>query len=320
MFIMEFYDGEWHNPRIVPFEDMKISPFAIGLHYGQLVFEGMKAYRMEDGSVSIFRIDKHHQRFNRSLERMCMPEVPSDIFRESITKLVEMDRMWIPHAEGASLYIRPFVFASEPRIGVKAADEYIFMVVCSPVNKYYSEPLRVKIETRYNRAMEGGTGMAKCAGNYGASLYPAQKAREAGYDQVIWTDARTNSYIEESGTMNVMFIVDGGILTPMLGGSILDGVTRDSIIALATDRGMQVTEKRISCEELQDLFESGKRIEAFGAGTAAVVAPIKSITIGEKEYPCYTSPDATMYTFLKELQEIRSGATDDRHHWNDIIH
>jgi branched-chain amino acid aminotransferase len=319
MFVSEYYDNGWHDPRIVPFGSLQITPFSLALHYGQTVFEGMKAFRMADGKISIFRIEKHYDRFVRSLDRMCMPAVPRQLFIDALDALVEIDQQWVPDGESSSLYLRPFMFATESRIGVKISDEYSFLIVTSPVGAYYSKPLKLKIETEYVRAAEGGVGYAKCGGNYGSAFYPAKMAREAGFDQVLWTDSRTNEYLEESGTMNVMFIFDDTLVTPPLSTSILDGVTRDSILTLAKDMGINTEERRISVKELEERLRNGTAKEAFGAGTAAVVAPIDLIDIHGKAYSVPVKDDAIMFRFKKRLSDIRLGLAEDKHGWNHIV-
>jgi branched-chain amino acid aminotransferase len=320
MFISDYHNGEWHNPRVIPYADLQLNPATLALHYGQSVFEGMKAFRMKDGAVSIFRIEKHLARLNRSLERMCMPHIPEDLFREALIKFVETDQNWVPNGDGHSLYIRPFVFASEARFGVKVAEEYKFIIFGGPVGPYYGKPLKLKVETHFVRANKGGTGFAKCAGNYGASFYPSKLAREEGYDQVIWTDGREHQYIEESGTMNVMFMFNNTLVTPATSDSILDGVTRDSILTLANSLGVKHEERKISIKELEEHLEAGTVTEAFGAGTAAVVAPIEHINIEGKDY---TLPKATDDTFMmkvkNKLMSIRVGVEEDTHHWNTIV-
>jgi len=319
MFMAEYKNGEWHNAQVAPFHDLTLSPLALCFHYGQTVFEGMKAFAMADGRINVFRIEKHYERFTKSLYRMCMPHVPKKLFADAIRQLVKIDADWVPRDNDGALYIRPFMIASEARIGIKASDEYLFMIVCSPASLYYSKPLKVKVETTYVRAAEGGTGITKCGGNYGGALFPTHLAQQAGYDQVLWTDAHRHEFIEESGTMNAMFFIDGVLVTPELSGTILDGVTRNSILTLARAKGMKVEERQISYHELVEAFESGKRVEAFGAGTAAVVAPIEVIGIGHKEYKCYIEPDAMMYQLQKELHDIRKGIIPDINQWNDII-
>lgn len=319
MFISEYKDGQWQNSRIVPFADLTMSPFALCLHYGQTVFEGMKAFHTKDGRINIFRPDKHYDRFIKSLNRLCMPEVPKGLFMEALHQLVQLDGAWIPEEADGSLYIRPFMIASEERLGVKVADEYLFMIVATPAYQYYAKPLKVKVEDTYSRAADGGTGFAKCGGNYGGAFYPTQLAREAGYDQVIWTDSKTHELIEESGTMNLMFVINGTLVTPPLSGTILDGVTRDSLLAIAKDKGLKMEVRPVNVNELKQALEAGQKVEAFGAGTAAVIAPIETIAIGGKEYTCYIAEDAMMYQLQKELYDIRHGNAPDNHNWNYII-
>jgi branched-chain amino acid aminotransferase len=319
MFVAEYKNGEWHNAQVVPFHDISLSPLAMCLHYGQTVFEGMKAFTMQDGKVNIFRLEKHYERFTKSLYRMCMPHVPKKLFFDSIKTLVALDSDWVPREDDGSLYIRPFMIATEDRIGIKSSDDYLFMVVCCPAFQYYTKPLKVKVETDYTRAAEGGTGEAKCGGNYGGALFPSLLAKDAGYDQVLWTDSVHHEFIEESGTMNAMFFIDNVLVTPELSGTILDGVTRSSLLTIAREIGIKVEERHISYRELVAAFENGKKVEAFGAGTAAVVAPIELIAIGHKQYNCYIEPDAMMFRLQKELFNIRKGIVPDTHGWNTII-
>ncbi len=319
MFVAEYRDGKWQNARITPFHDLTLSPLALCLHYGQTVFEGMKAFMMEDGRINIFRMEKHYDRFSKSLDRMCMPRVPQSLFTEAMHQLVQLDSKWVPEEADGSLYLRPFMIATEDRIGVKIADEYLFMIVASPAYQYYANPLKIKVETHFSRAADGGTGMAKCGGNYGGAFFPTQMAKEEGYDQVLWTDSKTHEFIEESGTMNAMFYIDGTLITPALSGSILDGVTRNSLLALAREKGMKVEERPLAVKELKDALEAGKRVEAFGAGTAAVIAPIASIAVDGKAYDCYVGEDATMFTLKKDLYDIRTGIAPDTHKWNYIL-
>lgn len=319
MFIASYKQGNWEHTRIIPFENLSVSPFMLSLHYGQTVFEGMKAFLMNDGRINIFRPEKHYERFCRSLQRMCMPEVPKALFMEALHQLVQLDASWIPDAADGSLYLRPFMIASEERLGVKVADEYLFMIVCTPAYQYYAQPLKVRVETTYVRAADGGTGYAKCGGNYGGAFYPTQLARNAGYDQVLWTDSHHHEFIEESGTMNMMFFIKDNLVTPPLSGTILDGVTRDSLIRIARDRGIPVQERAISYREIQDALERGERVEAFGAGTAAVIAPIEFLAIGNKDYRCYIGDDAKMFALQQALYDMRKGKTEDIYSWNYII-
>jgi branched-chain amino acid aminotransferase len=319
MFLSEYADGAWQGARIVPYTELTLSPLALCLHYGQTVFEGMKAFRMADGRINIFRLKKHYERFVKSLERMCMPVMSYEFFREALESLVGLDRDWVPADEDGSLYLRPFMIATEPRIGIKVSDEYMFMVVATPAYAYYSEPLSVKLETNFSRAADGGTGAAKCGGNYGGAFYPTQLAREQGFDQVIWTDARTHTFIEESGTMNLMFYWNGRLLTPTLSGTILDGVTRDSLLRLAGTLDIRQETRPIAWHELEDALAAGEKVEAFGAGTAAVIAPIRNITINGNAYECYTGADAVMYKLRYALDEVRKGSRADVHNWNHIL-
>jgi len=320
MLACDFYDNEWQTPQILPFANLSLSPATLALHYGQSVFEGMKAFRMQNGSINIFRIDKHYDRLVKSLQRMCMQVPPKEIFAEGLTELVKLDKAWVPDENGSSLYIRPFVFASEAKFGVKVADEYRFIIFSGPVGPYYAKPLRVKVEREFIRAAKGGTGYAKCAGNYGGAFYPTQLAREKGFDQVLWTDAGENKFIEESGTMNVMFVINGKLITPGLSDSILDGVTRDSLIQLAKDKGVAVEERRIGTDELITAFRDNTITEAFGAGTAAVVAPINLIHIDGVDYklPFYTV-NSLMNQLKEQLEDIRIGSASDIYNWNHII-
>lgn len=319
LFSAEYRNGDWQNAAVSPFADFSISPLALCLHYGQTVFEGMKAFRLVDGSISIFRPDKHLLRLNRSLERMCMPQLPEALFIGALEALVDMDEQWVSDLPGNSLYIRPMVIATEPRLGVREASEYRFMIVALPMGNYYDGTVRVKVETEYTRAAEGGAGFAKFGGNYAASFLPARLARDAGFDQVLWTDARAHEYIEESGTMNVMFVIDGTLVTPPLTGTILDGVNRDSILTLARERGIPAEERRISYKELVAAFDRGAKIEAFGVGTAAVLTQIQEIDIlGQRYFPMVTDNGLTA-SLRDELQAIRKGLIPDRYGWNYLI-
>ncbi len=319
MFISEWAGGAWQDARIIPFGDLTLSPLALCLHYGQTVFEGMKAFKMEDGRINIFRPEKHYERFVKSLERMCMPVVPYELFIQSLDSLINTDRDWIPGDTDGSLYIRPFMIATEARVGVKVSDEYCYMVVATPAYAYYTEPLSVKLETNFSRAADGGTGAAKCGGNYGGAFYPTQLAREQGFDQVIWTDARTHSFIEESGTMNLMFYWNGKLVTPPLSGTILDGITRDSLLHLARQLDIRQETRQIDWMELEQALASGEKVEVFGAGTAAVIAPIRSISINGNAYECFTGADAVMFRLRDALDEVRKGKRADIHGWNHII-
>ncbi|MDL5050188.1 branched-chain amino acid aminotransferase [Oscillatoria amoena NRMC-F 0135] len=317
MVVAEYRDKKWHAPVIRPYGEMAMTPAILSLHYGQAVFEGMKAFRMTDGNISIFRMQRHHQRFNKSLERMCMPAISEELFVQSLHALVELDQEWVPDDEGGALYLRPVVFATESRLGVKISDQYKLVVMTSPVGPYFNKPIKVKVEETYVRAAEGGTGFAKCAGNYGGAFYPTQLARQQGYDQVLWTDAKEHKYIDESGAMNVMFVLDGKLVTPRLTSALLDGVTRDSILTLANDMGVTAEERKVSLDDLIAGFEKGALTEAFGAGTAAVVAPISTINIHGKDYQLPAIGENSFQMKVKEkLYNIRHGIEPDAYNWN----
>lgn len=320
MILADYRDGKWAEPRIVPFGDLRMSPAMLSLHYGQSVFEGMKAFYMNNGKINIFRPHRHHDRLQRSLARMCMPGIPEDMFIQSLHALVELDKAWIPKGEGASLYLRPVVFATESRLGVKVADEYKFIILTTPAGAYLNKPFRLKVEDTYVRTAEGGPGFAKCAGNYGGAFYPSQLAKQQGFDQVLWTDHKEHKYIDEVGMMNVMFMIGGKLVTPKLSTAILDGVTRDSILTLAKDMGVPTEERRVSIDELEAGFKDGTVSEAFGAGTAAVVATIALINIRGTDYKITPPSENSFQNRVKEkLNQARLGAAPDVHGWNYVI-
>jgi len=320
MLVCDYNNKAWQTPKIVPFADMSMSPAMLALHYGQSVFEGLKAFRMGEEQICIFRPDKHYERLNRSLARMCMPAMPEELFINGLKQLIKLDEEWVPHGEGTALYIRPIVFASEARFGVKVSDEYRFIIFTGPTGKMFQRALRVKVETHYSRAARGGTGAAKCAGNYGGAFLPTLKAREEGYDQVLWTDANEHIHIEESGMMNAMFVLDGVLVTPPLSDSILNGVTRDALLTLARDLGIPAEERPVSIQELQGCFRNNTITEAFGAGTAAVVSPIEAISINGVDHylPSYNK-NSIMFRLQQELESIRAGKTPDRHNWIVLV-
>ncbi|WP_207533814.1 branched-chain amino acid aminotransferase [Desertivirga arenae] len=317
MFVADYEDGEWKNFQIVPFGDLGFSPAISSLHYGQTFFEGLKAFKQQDGSVVTFRPYKNAERFNKSAERMCMPSLPEDIFVKSIAALVDVDRDWVPTAPQTSLYIRPFMFATDPYLGVAPSKTYKYMVLTCPVGAYFSKPLKVKIETKYSRSSEGGFGYAKAAGNYAGSLFPAMEALKEGFDQLIWTDAKDHAFIEELGAANVMFMVNGTLVTPSTRDTILKGVTRDTVLQLANKWGVPVDERRVSVEEIVEGLKSGSLTEAFGVGTAATVTSIA--TIGY-EGQLYHLPDPAKAEFstkaLKTLTDMRYGLVPDDFGWN----
>lgn len=324
MLICDYDDGQWQQPQIVPFGDFPISPVALALHYGQTIFEGMKAFRMDsrggEDVINIFRMEKHFERMALSAERLCMPVVPREVFIDGLRQLVALDKAWTPRAEGSALYIRPFMIATEARLRVKVSSSYRFFIVATPVGAYFEQPVRVKVERTFVRAPRGGTGYAKCGGNYGASMYPTQRAREEGYDQVLWTDAKENRFIEESGAMNVMFVIDNVLVTPPLSDSILDGVTRDSLLKLARRRGLRVEERPVDVEALKAAFAEGRISEAFGTGTAAVISPIGVIGIDGVDYALPAAGKPGIGSGLKEeLEKIRHGRAADVENWNFLV-
>lgn len=320
MLVAIYDNGVWGEPEIMPFGDLSLSPAMLSLHYGQSVFEGMKAFKMADGKINIFRPLRHLERFNRSLDRMCMPELTKDLFLGGLEELIRVDQKWVPSNDGASLYLRPFSFASEGRIGVNIAKKYHFIILTSPAGLYQPKPYRLKVETKFSRTVEGGTGFAKCAGNYGGAYYPTRIAVQEGYDQVLWTDGKEHLYVDEVGMMNVMFIVDGKLITPALNTAILDGITRDSILTIARDLGMSVEERRVSISEIESAFRSGKISEAFGTGTAAVVAPIATININSTDHVVDSpGPDSFQIKVKEILRDIRMGIQPDKYGWNHIL-
>ncbi len=316
MFVADFDGKEWTDLRIVPYGDMAFSPALMPLHYGQAIFEGMKAYKSAEGEVLIFRPQENAARLNKSAHRLCMAEIPEDIFLAGLYELLKLDSQWVPQRDNYSLYVRPFMFATDEYIGVSPSKKYRFIIFNCPVGAYYSKPVKVKVETEYVRAAPGGTGAAKCAGNYAASLYPAKLAQEEGYDQLIWTDGAEHKYVEEAGTMNFMFVIDGKLVTPAVSDSILDGITRKSIVQIAKDWGMEVEERKVSIAELIENLEKGRLEEAFGAGTAAVVSPISTIGYEGKNFEL---PEIKADSFANRvkayLDDIKYGRVEDKHNW-----
>ena len=320
MLVADYSDGEWKNFEILPYGEITVSPGISALHYGQSFFEGIKAYKHSDGKVAIFRPDKNAQRFNKSAERLCMPTIPEDVMLQSLAAIVDIDRDWIPTEPGHSLYIRPFMFATDQYLGVAPSQTYKYMVLLCPVGPYFTKPLRVKFETHYTRSAEGGMGFAKSSGNYGGSMYPAKKATEEGFDQLIWTDAKEHKYVEEMGAANAMFVLDGKLVTPPTQDTILDGVTRDTVITLAHDWGFPVEERKVSVDEIVEGAKNGKLTDAFGAGTAATIAPVGSISLNGEEYSLIDPKEREFsQKVLKTLNDIRYGNGPDVHGWNYFV-
>ncbi|HWO78712.1 MAG TPA: branched-chain amino acid aminotransferase [Bacillus sp. (in: firmicutes)] len=278
MFVMDYTEGKgWHDARIVPYQPLTLDPAAIVFHYGQTVFEGMKAYLTKENEVLLFRPDENMKRLNRSNKRLCIPQIDEELALTALKQLVAIDRDWVPNVEGTSLYIRPFIIATEPYLGVAASKNYQFIIIMSPVGNYYAEginPVKIAVEQQYVRAVKGGTGNAKTAGNYAASLIAQEEAEKAGYSQVLWLDGKEHKYIEEVGSMNIFFKINGEVVTPELNGSILEGITRKSVIELVKHWGLPMKEKRVSIEEIYQAYQDGLLEEAFGTGTAAVISPV----------------------------------------------
>ena len=316
MFQADYRDGQWKNFRIIPYGHMPVSPATPAIHYGQSIFEGMKAYPSSSGETLLFRPLDNWKRMNISAERMCMPAIPEEIFMEGLRELLELERAWIPTTAGSSLYIRPFMFSADEYIGIRPSQDFTFMIILSPVGAYYAAPVKVKIETHYTRAVAGGTGFAKAGGNYGGAIYPTKLAIDQGYHQLIWTDGTQHQYIEESGTMNVMFMFDDTLVTPPLSDSILAGITRDSVLQIARSWGIRVEERKIAVHELMENIYHGKVKEAFGVGTAATIASIELIGYEGKDYPL---PPAGQHAFTtkvyQELEAIKRGLTPDTFGW-----
>ncbi len=317
MLVMEYCDGEWQEPEIVPFGPISFHPATSAIHYGQSVFEGMKANKSATGDVLIFRPEMNAKRFIESCERLCMPIIPEGIFVECVRKFVELERDWIPNKPGYALYIRPFMFSTDEFVGIRPSDTYKFIIFACPVGSYYNEPVNVLIEEHYTRAAEGGVGRAKVAGNYGASLYPAKKGQQKGYHQLLWTDAKTHTYVEESGTMNIVFVINGKILSPTEeSDTILRGITKRSVLEVAKHWGYDVEERKITVEEVISSIKDGTCTEAFGAGTAATIAHIHKIGFRGEDYvlPAIETREFSLKV-EKYMNELKSGISPDEFGW-----
>ena len=317
MLVMDYKDGAWQDAEIVPFQSLSLHPATSAIHYGQSIFEGMKANKDADGNVLIFRPELNAKRFAESCERLCMPTMPEAMFTELIRKVVDLDRNWIPSREGYALYIRPFMFATDDFIGIKPSDNYKFIIFTCPVGAYYSQPVNVKIEEFYTRAARGGVGRAKTAGNYAASLYPAKLAQQQGFHQLVWTDAVEHKYIEESGTMNILFEIDGKIVTPSEDmDTILRGVTKRSAVEIAQHWGVPVEERRVTVEEIVEGLRNGKVTDAFGAGTAATIAQIAKIGYRDEVFELPPIESRGISNKIKDyLNDLKAGKLEDDMHW-----
>ena len=320
MFLADYDEGQgWHDPRIVPYGPLQIDPAAKVLHYAEEIFEGLKAYRTADGSIQLFRIKDNIDRMNKSADRLCLPRIPEDLAMAGIMELVKVEQDWVPSEKDTSLYIRPFMIGLDAALGVHSSKHVQFVVIVCPVGAYYPEglnPVKIYVEDQDVRAVKGGTGMAKTGGNYAASLRAGDRAEKAGYSQVLWLDGVHRKYIEEVGSMNVMFKVAGKILTPDLNGSVLDGITRRSCIQLLKDWGYEVEERRISAEELFEAAENGTLEEAWGTGTAAVVSPIGELAMEDKKVTVSGGKIGPITQKLyDELTGIQWGRVADPHNW-----
>ena len=312
----DYEDGEWKNIEIKPYQPLLLDPATAAIHYGQAIFEGIKAYKDKEGNAFIFRPFDNYSRFNLSAARMGMPAVPEDLFMEGMRQLITLDKNWIPNQPDHSLYIRPFMFSTDPVIGVKPSERYKFMIILSPTGPYYSKPMRIYVEEKYSRAAPGGIGYAKAAGNYGASMLPTEEAKKQGYDQVLWTDALEHKYVQEIGTMNVFFIIGNKAYTPGLSaGTILSGVTRHSVITILNEMDIEVIEEPISIDDLTSAYKAGLLHEVFGTGTAATISPIRELKY--KDYVMEfdlrkwkVSPEVK-----KRLDDIRNCTVADRFGW-----
>jgi branched-chain amino acid aminotransferase len=312
----DYINGEWTNAVIKKYEPLHLDPSSAVLHYGQSIFEGIKAYKNVNDQAVIFRPEENYKRFNTSAERMQMPTVPEWLFMDGMKQLVQLEQAWIPKEQDHSLYIRPFMIATDPFIGVRPSTLYKFMIILGPAGPYNTEPMKILIEKQYTRATPGGVGFAKNGGNYGASLYPVVLAQKKGYDQVLWTDALEHKYVEEVGMMNVMFVIDGKVITPSLErGTVLKGVTRDSAITLLREMGYAVEERNLSVEEIVTAHKSGKLEEVFGVGTAAVVSFISRLAEGDYVMDFDLTKSEVATKLKKKLNDIRVGLEEDIHGW-----
>ena len=320
MFLMEYSEGRgWHDGRITPYGPLKLDPASMVLHYGQEIFEGLKAYRGAGGATCLFRPRKNFERLNRSATRLCMPEIPVEEQLEAVSALVRLERDWIPASRGTSLYIRPVIMATEPGLGVRPSAEYLYFIITGPVGNYYSrgfEPVRILVERQYVRAAKGGVGEAKTGGNYAASLLAAKRAKEKGFDQVLWLDAGRLENVEEVGTMNIFFVIGDELVTPPLSGSILPGVTRDSVLRLGRDWGWKISERPIGIEEVRKAASDGSLREVFGTGTAAVISPVGVLSYMEEEITiCGGRVGEMAGKLYDEITGIQYGEIPDRYGW-----
>ncbi|MBR9756632.1 MAG: branched-chain amino acid aminotransferase [Algicola sp.] len=314
MFICDYNNGQWQNPRIEPLKAIPTHPAAMALHYGQAIFEGMKATVNANGTPMLFRADKNATRLNFSADRMGMPHVPEALFVEGLKQLVALDKAWIPPQDGSALYLRPFMYADEAFIGMRAATSYKFIIIASPAGPFFSKRINLWAEKKFVRAVDGGTGEAKAAGNYAAAIRPTELAKQKGYDQVLWLDAAEHEYIQEVGTMNIFFKIDGKFITPRRDGAILDGITRMSVMDVLKDKGFEVIERPITLSEIREASEKGTLEEAFGTGTAVGIAYIQSI--GTDQGDIHVSDESPVGLEVNNtLNAIKTGQVEDKFNW-----
>ncbi|WP_046745963.1 branched-chain amino acid aminotransferase [Kordia zhangzhouensis] len=315
MFVCDFKDGAWQTPEIIPYQPLTIAPSARVFHYGQAVFEGMKAFKDTNDEIWMFRPEDNFHRINKSSHRMAIPEFPKDYFFEGLTTLLQLEKDWIKKGKGNSLYIRPFVIATEEAISASPSNSYKFIIICSPAQSYYAGEVKVLFAEEYSRAADGGVGYAKAAGNYGAQFYPTSLAHAKGYQQIIWTDASTHEYLEEAGTMNIFFRVGDALLTAPTNDRILDGITRKSVIQLAKDNGIAVEVRRVKVSEIKEAARKGDLKEIFGAGTAAVINPIAGFEHGGEKFDLPKQEHSYASLFKEQLTNIQYNISEDPHGW-----
>jgi branched-chain amino acid aminotransferase len=315
MFVCDFEDGAWKAPKIQPYQALSLEPSARVFHYGQAVFEGMKAYKDEEGGIFLFRPDQNFTRINRSAKRLAIPEFPEAYFFNGLSELLKLDQDWIKPGVGNSLYLRPFVIATEPAISASPARSYKFMIICSPAKAYYNEPVRVLFAEKYSRSANGGVGFAKAAGNYAAQFYPTSLAQNKGFQQIIWTDANTHEYLEEAGTMNIFFRVGDKLLTAPTSDRILDGVTRKSVIQLAKDLNIECEVRPVKVSEIKEAAQKGELKEIFGAGTAAVISEISAFEHADEVYELEPTENSYGSLFKSHLLGIQHNTQDDPYNW-----
>jgi len=323
MFVTEYSDGEWRNARFVPFGAFPIHPASTVLHYGAEIFEGLKAYRRADGAVQLFRPQENAARLNMSAERMCLPQLPEEDFLQILKEFITLEKDWVPHSAGTSLYLRPFMFGNDETLGVHAVANAVFMLIASPVGSYYKEglsPVKIMVEDEDVRAVRGGTGYTKCGGNYAASLRAGKRAEISGYSQVLWLDGINRKYIEEVGAMNVMFKISGEVITPSLSGSILPGITRKSCLEVLRSKGIKVTERLIAFDEIAKASIDGTLEEAWGCGTAAVISPIGELAYLDKKYAVNGGRiGAATQELYDTLTGIQWGRLEDTFNWTQLV-